>query len=913
MNIIDNTWRATSRILALTTILLFAPMTWAQSDEEADEGADADKSYFDEIIVSAEKTEKSILDTAMTITGFTSDMLQEMGIQDRDKLQMLVPGLQFGETVDQQGNGTSLRGIGTRVAGIEHHDLSVATYVDGAYTIGLYGVAPGGGFDLERVEIARGPQGTLNGRNSVAGSINYIYKKPTQEWDMDVMAQVDDVTQTRLNAAIGGPIMDNLSFRLTGGTHQGDGIQENVGAGEDMGAPDQDFWAAQLRFQTERFDSNVRFSSVRDQGVPTSQVQLANFNTTDPMIPAPLIGGYTEQNPPPTLELETNPYYLYATQNPSGPSSCGVGVPYMRCGDINNEIAHNRSGFNDSEGDMVNFYMQYDFTDNVSLRYTYADSEVAQYTFRDGDYTTREPGADRSLSSDGGVPYLDRTYEVTYDYDEDSHELLLTWDVNDQLDLIFGAFTYDSEIDFKLTRFEFSHDFRFVDPDVAAQGYDGVFDDPMGNPIPVNNCPDFIQNIIGPVFGDPTPIEPTGTSSFYFCPNQFGEFGRTHGDLTAIVPFGTGTSNSTEAVFVNADYEINEKWKVSGGLRFLEDEKDQPADRFGGSFMFSYAGVPLVIGFFEGGLDEPDTWESTIGQLTVEYRTDNDNMIYGRISTGHKPGVFNFSSPPIPGVPTSVEESELINYEGGIKGTWLDGRLQMAASAFYMDYDKMHLTAAQDLPSGFTQPQLSGDVTPLAEYIAAIPDSKVYGMEVEYSYAFNDSTSLVGYYAYTDSEVGEHASVVPGDPDATFDFYDYPDFDNPGETLTGFYQLPTDQTGNQLPAQPNHKLAATLIHDMPLADGGGLSLMGTYAYTGSMYSTIANIDLYEIPACNRFDVSAQYSAPDNAWSAMLYANNVADEICVNEFNAGNGFGGQAFLGSVTNKRVIGLTFRWNAF
>ena len=74
-----------------------------------------------------------------------------------------------------------------------------------------------------------------------------------------------------------------------------------------------------------------------------------------------------------------------------------------------------------------------------------------------------------------------------------------------------------------------------------------------------------------------------------------------------------------------------------------------------------------------------------------------------------------------------------------------------------------------------------------------------------------------------------------------------------------------------------------------------------------MYSTIANIDLYEIPSCNRFDLSAQYTSADGGWSAMLYANNVADEICVNEFNAGNGFGGQAFLGSVTNHREIGLT------
>jgi len=641
---------------------------------------------------------------------------------------------------------------------------------------------------------------------------------------------------------------------------------------------------------------------------------MANFNTTDAMIPAPLIGGYTEQNPPPVVEPVTNTYYLYGTQNPSGPANCGVGVPYMRCGDIENKIAHNRSGFNDSEAEMFNFYMQYDFTDRVSLRYTYADSDVAQYTFRDGDYTTREPGADRSLSSDGGVPYLDRTYEVTYDYVEDSHELLLTWNVSDKLDLIFGAFTYDSEIDFRLTRFEFSHDFRFIDPDEAALAFNNT--DLLNNwgysgPA-FSDCQGYMDNFLGDFFG--FAVEPSGANVFWYCPNRFGEFGREHGDLTAIVPFGTGTSNSTEAVFFNADYEINETWRVSGGIRFLEDEKNQPADRFGGSFMFDVLGndIPVVIGFFEGGLDEPDTWESTIGQLTLEYRTDNDNMIYGRISTGHKPGVFNFSSPPLPGIPTSVEESTLINYEAGIKGTWLDGRMQLATSVFYMDYDKMHLTAQQEFPSGFSQPvPLSAETTPLAEYIAAIPNSSVYGLELEYSYAFSDRTSLVGFYAFTDSEVGEHQSVIPGDPDATFAFYDYPDLTNPGETLTGFYQLPADMTGNQLPAQPNNKFAATLIHNIDLAGGAGLSLLGTYSYTDEMYSTIANIDLYKIPACSRVDMSARYSSPDQSWSAMLYVNNVADEICVNEFNAGNGFGGQSMLGSVTNHRVVGLTLRWS--
>ena len=212
---------------SLIALALVSPVTWSESDEEG---------YFEEIIVTAERTAKSVLDTPMTITAFSEDLLKQLGVQDRDKLQLLVPGLQFGETYDQVGNGTSLRGIGTRNAGIDHGDRSVATYIDGAYTIGVYGTAPGGGFDLERVEVARGPQGTLNGRNSVAGSINYIYKKPTQEWDVEIMAQANDYSQQRFNVAFGGPITDSLSFRLTGGMHSGDGYQENVGLGEDTNA-----------------------------------------------------------------------------------------------------------------------------------------------------------------------------------------------------------------------------------------------------------------------------------------------------------------------------------------------------------------------------------------------------------------------------------------------------------------------------------------------------------------------------------------------------------------------------------------------------------------------------------------------------------------------------------------------------
>ena len=893
---------STSQCIALAlTLMLFSSLTSAQTDD-----AETDEGYFEEIVVTAERTSKNVMDTPMTITGFTDERLKLFGVQDRDKLQALVPGLQFGETHDQVGNGTSLRGIGTRNAGIDHGDRSVATYIDGAYTIGVYGTAPGGGFDLERVEVARGPQGTLNGRNSIAGSINYIYKKPSQEWDAEVMTQVNAYSQTRLNAAIGGPLNENFAFRLTGGIHTGDGYQENVGLGEDTNAPDETFTAAQLRFQTDQFDTNIRFARVVDQGIPISQVNLANLNTRDEQIQ--IVGAYSVGNKPPfTLDLDDNTNYLYATQVPSGPASCPIGVPFMRCGDIKNKVAVNRTGFEDSTGDLINFYAQYDVSDDLTVRYTYANNDVHQYVFRDGDYTTRVGRADNhSLSTDGGTAFLDRAYDLPYDYKEESHELLASWQLNDRTDVIFGAFTYESEVQFQLTRWEYSHAWRFVNPDQAAAALSNVFRDSDGNPIPLSNCRDYIEKVVGASFK--LPITDTGDGSFWWCPGEYGVRGRDPDDLRAIVPFGTGTLNSTRAIFSNISHQIDDSWAVSAGLRWLEDEKEQPPETFAGSFMFSFIGVPVVVGFQDGGFDQPEAWDNIVGHLTLEYTTENDDLIYGRISTGHKPGVFNFASPPVPGVPTVVEESTLINYEVGIKGTYLDDRLQLAVGAFFMNYDKMHLAATQELSVGFTPGQFSE--TPLAEYIAAIPDTHVQGVEVEYSYAITESTLVSGFYAYNDSEVGRHSSVIIGSPTAEFALYDHIDFET-GQPTQSWYELPEEQTGNRLPSQPKHKTALSLMHEMGLDDGSSVNFLGTWTYNGSMYPTIGNVELYKIPSYHRLDAAVSWTTQDEKWSTQLYVNNLLDEIGLNEFVASGGFGGQVFLGSPTNHREIGLTVRWS--
>ena len=101
---------------------------------------------------------------------------------------------------------------------------------------------------------------------------------------------------------------------------------------------------------------------------------MANLNTTDDFITP--VGAYAIGNTPPEgvpVAQVANTNYLYATQNPGGSASCPIGMPYMRCGDINNKVAMNRTGWEDSEAELLNFYAEYDFTEDVSLRYTYSD------------------------------------------------------------------------------------------------------------------------------------------------------------------------------------------------------------------------------------------------------------------------------------------------------------------------------------------------------------------------------------------------------------------------------------------------------------------------------------------------------------------------------------------------------------
>lgn len=858
--------------LGLALTLTGFPTAYAADDEE-------DKGFIEEVIVTAEKRSENLLDVPVTMTAFSSQMIEELGMTNQDDLEQMVPGLQFQDEGEQSGQGTSIRGIGTRLHGETHPDLAVATYIDGIYSLGIYGVAPNM-FDLERVEVARGPQGTLNGRNSIAGSISYYSTKPTDEWDLLVHTEFTNQFTQRYGVAFGGPITENISFRINGSYYEGDGAQKNIGFGEDFDAPDQKFFAPQLRFKTDRMDLNLRYTKLNDDGIPRTQVHLTNFDITSA---TDFLG-----NP--------NAHYLWEGPVPSVPAGCPPRTPGWQCGDIKNELNVNRSAVGGSTAERASIAFSFDINDNFTLRYNYGDTDNFSQVTRDRDLTNRVASADNPLiASDAPVPLRDEMYQTDYAYTESSHELQLVSNLDGNFNFIVGAFTYENTSEWIVPSFVFTNSWSnsFAE-DVAATTSFGT----------CANALSFLTMIFGAASSAAEAEEMGVPGNYWYCPE-----GDDHNQWLS---FESKGASDTDAYFINGDYQVNDQWLVSGGLRYTEDNKVQTFNGGFAKFGFGFiGGIPMGI-MFDDSDPNPRAWDKTIGHISAEYSPNQDQLIYGRLATGYRAGSFN---PKSDAVPTLVKEETLVNYELGWKGMFMDGRLRLTSGVFYNDFEDYQIT-------GSIEPQGGGDsgvdglfsqftATPILEFTDNIKGTKIWGAEVDFIYQVDEHWRLSGFYAYLDSEIGPHKAVVQGEVNPQIGLWNHIDF-NTGQPTTSEYVLPTDMTGNQLPMQPNHKFALTATYETPFtgAIGGNLQLLGTYSWIDDRASDLSNFDISTLPSYGRLDLRGTWTSPEETVTATLFVQNAFNEIGVIEFLHQSTNAGNPASGTLTDGRSFGLEIRW---
>lgn len=248
---------------AATSALPVTAQTAAPSPTR-DDRADAASDQQD-IVVTAGRVPSTAQDTALTVNVIPAKSLEASGVVDTTQLQVKVPNLQF-----QSATGTSfvyLRGIGSAVFGIFGGN-SVATYIDGVY-VPQQNAAAQNLLDVDRVEVLRGPQATLYGRNATGGAILINSARPQFDLSGSADVQYSNYDALRLRGVLNLPLDDKLAVRVSAVRSKHDGYSTNLTDGS--GFDTSDYWGVRgaLRFRpSARFDVTLIASYTDESGAP---------------------------------------------------------------------------------------------------------------------------------------------------------------------------------------------------------------------------------------------------------------------------------------------------------------------------------------------------------------------------------------------------------------------------------------------------------------------------------------------------------------------------------------------------------------------------------------------------------------------------------------------------------------------
>ncbi|RMF07626.1 MAG: TonB-dependent receptor [Alphaproteobacteria bacterium] len=218
-------------VLLGTALVSISFMTPAQAQS---------KSFMDEIVVTAQKREQGLQSVPLAVTAATGEQLEMLNLTDVGDVEFFTPGLLWGEGGSSQW--PTIRGVNTPV-NENIGDPSVAFFINGVYK-SRTGQALATMVDVERIEVLRGPQGTLFGRNATAGAINVVSRKPTDEFEYGVDGTFGNYSTLEAQGYVNIPITEKFQLRLAGSGKSRDGYVNNIGTGPDLN--DEDIFYGRL-------------------------------------------------------------------------------------------------------------------------------------------------------------------------------------------------------------------------------------------------------------------------------------------------------------------------------------------------------------------------------------------------------------------------------------------------------------------------------------------------------------------------------------------------------------------------------------------------------------------------------------------------------------------------------------------
>lgn len=223
-------------ILAETFIPACAMAAQPSSETASPDHAKVSDTQVEEIVVTAQRRESNLQDTPIAITALSSAALDARGVKNIGNLENFAPNLQINQGRPDGGGSTAaitIRGVGQNDAQFPN-DPGVGLYVDGVYSARSYGGLIGL-LDIERIEVLRGPQGTLFGRNTIGGAVNIVTTPPSQELGGKVSLLYGSYDRVEAKASLNAPLItDKLAMRLSAGFTRADGLGRQIPTGEPM-------------------------------------------------------------------------------------------------------------------------------------------------------------------------------------------------------------------------------------------------------------------------------------------------------------------------------------------------------------------------------------------------------------------------------------------------------------------------------------------------------------------------------------------------------------------------------------------------------------------------------------------------------------------------------------------------------
>jgi iron complex outermembrane receptor protein len=639
----------------------------------------AAQGVLEEIVVTAQKREQNIQDVGISITAFTGDQMKALGVEKSFDVASFSPGVHISGNLAGQNTQFTIRGV-TQNDFNDVIEAPTAVYLDEGY-IPIAQAQTFALFDIERVEILKGPQGTLFGRNATGGAVQYLSRKPTLgESDnyLDVtMGEFDsdaDASSFNLQGAFGFKITETAAVRFAllhddvdgylnnlypldafgAGTFGGpNGNSPGPGAGVDLGGGDTTALRASLLFEpSERLTVNVSLNTA-ESDMPTgpyqSKATIAVYDGTGPTVaafPGELIN---------VIDIDPND----ARSSICAPGGVDDGTD---CGS-DQDVSGTPDDFNgDGVPDFGRITNQFQLAPGADF-FGYIDPDGDGWNFS-GDYAFDDNGFTDTDGINAKVVYeMDNGHTFTSITDWKDYEKLLFIDVDSA-------------------------------PVNQAVNYAGVDASSFTQEFRISGETDDMRWVGGFYYLN---IDTDSDNGLKFAPNSLGE------DPSLGGPFDLASDAMLEtdsySVFGQVEYDMSDKLTFVGGLRVIKEEKDyfftQSLYAAPTNARDIHQGFQIIIGpTYPGGVPTAftDSTSDTLfaGKLHFDYRPNENLLLYAGLNRGIKAGSFNAQLAgglPIPDSAIPYQEEVLTSLEAGFKHTLANGHTRINGTIFYYDYE----------------------------------------------------------------------------------------------------------------------------------------------------------------------------------------------------------------------------------